>query len=220
MENINFRSSCALLWRRILNTDPKHVFSAAEYQRLMRRHSGDILAQPGYVGANFQPGGIVFVAMNPGNGGDGRGDEDLRMYQSLEALRDVPESGASAAFDKLTAALAEIMPTWKIFANFVAPILPCKDLRIGDVAYVNLLKWRTDSSERLEVLFRRSWEAHTREQLRLLRPGRVIAIQRGAGRPFVRLDAGATRIDIIPGVIGGNIGPSGREVIARICASA
>ena len=53
-----------MLWRRILAADPEVVFGTEA--RLMNRNWADGLPQPGYMGAQYRPGGLVFVSMNPG----------------------------------------------------------------------------------------------------------------------------------------------------------
>lgn len=180
------RESAALFWRGILRTDPDAIFGS-EAHRLLNRHWADRLAQPGYIGARYSPGGLVFVSMNPGAGPqDGLSAEDVRQYRVLERLRDAEDGAVRAAFDDLTTALADIMPTWKIHRNFVAPVLAAAQVDFTQVAYVNLLKWRTRASSGLARLYALSWQHHTRAQLEVLAPSRVIAIGTDAGRACQR----------------------------------
>lgn len=66
------RAPSALLWQRILRTDPDMLFQDIGSQ-LLNRHEFDRLAQPGYVGPQYRPGGLLFISMNPGAGSqDGR----------------------------------------------------------------------------------------------------------------------------------------------------
>jgi hypothetical protein len=122
---------------------------------------------------------------------------------------------ARAVFDELTQVLADIMPGWKIHRNFVAPVLRTA-LDFSQVPYVNLLKWRTVSSSGLARLYALSWDHHTREQLELLAPSRVIAIGSDAGRAFQRHSTACVDFDFIPRAIGNNVGPAGRAALARI----
>ena len=101
-------------------------------------------------------------------------------------------------FDELTQVLADIMPGWKIHQNFVAPVLQAAALDFHQVAYVNLLKWRTTASSGLARLYEISWQHHTREQVELLAPSRVIAIGSDAGRAFQRHSRGPVDFDFIP----------------------
>ena len=84
------------------------------------------------------------------------------------------------------------------------------------MAYVNLLKWRTRASSGLGRLYALSWNHHTREQVELLAPSRVIAIGSDAGHAFKRHYTGAAALDFIPRAIGNNVGPAGRVALGKI----
>jgi hypothetical protein len=213
---VDTRQAAARLWRGILRTDPGAIFGP-EAARLLNRHWADRLPQPGYIGTRYGPGGLVFVSMNPGAGPhDGFSPEDVRQYRALEGLRDADDAALCPAFDELTTALADIMPTWKIHRNFVAPVMAAARVDFSQVAYVNLLKWRTKASSGLARLYALSWQHHTREQLALLAPGRVIAIGSDAGRAYQRHAESPVAFDFIPRVIGNNVGAEGRAALARI----
>ena len=183
----------------------------------MNRNWADRLPQPGYMGLRYRPGGPVFVSMNPGAGPQaGLSADDQRQYGALQRLRDADEAAALAVFDELTQVLAGIMPGWKIYQNFVAPVLHAAGLDFSQVAFVNLLKWRTTASSGLARLYALSWNHHTREQLDLLAPSRVIAIGSDAGRAFQRHSTACVDFDFIPRAIGNNVGPAGRAALARI----
>jgi len=104
----------------------------------------------------------------------------------------------------------------KIQQNFVVPVLRAAALDFSQVAYVNLLKWRTPASSGLARLYALSWNHHTREQLELLAPSRVIAIGSDAGRVFQRHYTAPVYFDFISRAIGNNVGPAGRVALARI----
>jgi hypothetical protein len=210
------REEAALLWRRILRADPEVIFGA-EASRLINRNWADRLPQPGYMGLRYQPGGLVFVSMNPGAGPQGGlSADDQRQYGALQRLRDADEQAAGAVFDELMQVLAGIMPGWKIHQNFVAPVLRAVGLDFSEVAYVNLLKWRTTASSGLARLYALSWDHHTREQLELLAPSRVVAVGSDAGHAFQRHYTAPVDFDFIPRAIGNNVGPAGRVALARI----
>jgi hypothetical protein len=183
----------------------------------MNRNWSDRLPQPRHIGLRYRPGGLVFVSMNPGAGPQaGLSVDDQRQYAALQRLRDGDEDAARAALDELTQVLADIVPGWKIQQNFVAPVLRAAGLDFSEVGYVNLLKWRTKPDVGLARLYALSWDHHTREQLELLAPSRVVAIGSEAGRAFQRHYALAAEFDFIPRAIGNNVGPAGRAALARI----
>jgi len=211
-----FHKSLALHWRETLRLDPEAIFGS-EAKRLLNRNWGDRVPQPGYVGINYRPGGLVFVSMNPGGGPlEGLGQEDLKMYAALQRLRDCNTAQASKSFAGLSGLLHEVMQTWKIYKVFVAPVLEYSGNEFSNTAYLNLLKWRTQKSSGLRTLYKLSWENHTRQQLELLQPSVVVAIGTDAGREFRRYYTNDIQFQAIPRVIGNNIGQPGREALAEI----
>jgi hypothetical protein len=214
MPNVN---ELALLWQRILRTDAQTLFGA-DASRLQTRGWGDRIAQPGYVGCEYAQGGLVFVSMNPGGGRekDGPNADDVRQYDVLNRLRDDGTDSMVPTFYELMTVLGEIMPGWKIYRNFVAPVLDSAGVSFQKVAYFNLLKWRTESSSGLNRLYDVSWHDHVREQLELLAPSTVIAVGSDAGKAFRRHHQKTIHFDVIPRVIGNNVGGPGREALARI----
>ncbi len=208
----------ALLWRRILRQSPSQIFGA-EAHRLLDRNWGDRIPQPGYVGREYSPRGLIFVSMNPGGGPkQGLGPKDLAQYKMLEALRDATEADAPSAFLEFVALLERIMPTWRISRNFVLPVLEYAQVDFVHVAYLNLLKWRTRQSSGLARLYDLSWQHHTGEQFSLLKPSVVVAIGSDAGNAFRRHSMADVHLEVIPRVIGSNIGPAGRGALERIKA--
>lgn len=215
--NSSLRLKLAHLWQRILKTDPEELFGN-QCSRLLSRNWGDQIPQPGYAGARYQPGGILFIGMNPGGGpSEGLGEADLDQYRALEGLRNSDETELGAKFEELNNLLARLMRQWKIYKNFVAPILDCANLEFSRVAYLNLIKWRTKSGKDLNRLYDLSWRAHTGDQIETLSPGLVIAIGKGVGCAFCRHNIGKFPFVAIPRVVGDNIGPRGREAVAKIC---
>jgi hypothetical protein len=214
--DVAFRSALAEQWQRILRLDPDTIFRE-ERGKLLQRNWGDRLAQPGYVGMGYSPGGIAFVSMNPGAGDqEGLSPYDLQQYALLQALRDAPEGQRVEKFNELTTTLAEVMPIWRIFKVFVSPVLTSTRVGFESVAYLNLLKWRTSQSNSLQKLYAKSWTSHVADQFRLLRPSKVVAIGVDAGKAFRELYTYKIAIEVIPRVIGNNIGVPGREALARI----
>ena len=115
--------------------------------------------------------------------------------------------------------LQEIMPTWTIAQRFVFPILDRTGILFSEIAYFNLLKWRTSESNRLGKLYDLSWQDHTAEQVELLKPSLVIAIGMDAGKAFRAKYAELEHFDVIPRVIGNNIVPPGRRSTGFACGS-
>ncbi len=108
--------------------------------------------------------------------------------EPLQRLRDADEAAALAVFDELTQVLADIMPGWKIHQNFVAPVLRAAGLDFSQVAYVNLLKWRTKASSGLARLYALSLSG---------RSGYGLAPQVGLEPTTLRLTAECSTIELL-----------------------
>ena len=206
-----------MLWWRILRQNPNDLFGP-EVAKLRNQTWGDRIPQPGYLGNDYVPGGIMFVSMNPGGSQRDRpGTTDEQQLLALKKLGECARADSLRGFANLRAVLERIMPTWSIYRNFVAPILECAKLRFSHVVYLNLLKWRTQKDAALDRLYALSWQHHTREQFDLLRPGVVIAIGLGSGDAFKQLNSNDVRLFKIRRIMN-NIHPEGRAEIKRICA--
>ena len=168
------RSELAQLWQSILRTDPDRLFGWDAERLAERPGSGDELPQPGFVGPSYRPGGVLFLGNNPGKGTlpfDALEEQHVRALRNLEAAD--PDS-LSGSFGTLLESLMQIMSRWDIVRNYVRPIISKADMDLDSIAYLNLLKWRCDNPTM--YMFHQSWQAHTREQYRLLRPRFAIAI--------------------------------------------
>lgn len=207
------------LWQKILKTEPEKLFGDLN-ELLQNRNWGDRIPQPGYVGKLYAKGGVVFVGMNPGGGpNDGLSERDIELYRGLENLRESDVRNSAKQFELVNSLLASSIPTYKYARTYVVPVLQGSGMHMTDVAYLNLLKWRTRSKTsvaNLNKLYDRSWYDHTGKQIELLAPRLVVAVGSDAGRAFKRHTAEVPTVEVIPRVIGNNIDSRGKEVIKRI----
>jgi len=211
----------ARLWQRILRTDTDRLFGKVYNARLLHRVESDIeidIAQPGYVGLAYS--GLVFLSMNPGNGSsNGLGEEDKRQYKALRQLRNAGPGHVTQVFQELNNILFEITPTWRIYKMLVRPILSPAGWDLSQIAYLTLLQWRTSKSSGLNRLYRICWNAHTREQLDLLKPKIIVVLGKGAWRTLHRYDYPADS-RCIPRCIGDRrVSPEGKKAIETVCES-
>lgn len=214
--DVKLRRTLALMWQNILKTDPKKLYGD-QYDRLLNRNWGDRIPQPGYVGHSYAKGGIVFVGMNPGGGPkEGLGDRDKTLYKGLEGLRDADNRTRVKAFEEVNSLLESMIPTYKYARSYVMPVLQGAGLQMADVAYLNLLKWRTRGGVSLNKLYDISWCDHTSEQIGTLAPRMVVAVGVDAGKALSRHQMDAVCIETIPRVIGNNIDDRGKKAIRRI----
>jgi hypothetical protein len=187
-EQAAFVLEVARLWQEILRVRREDLFEGILDLAIDRSHGYDRLPQPGYVGLNYRRGGLLLVAQNPANDSAARGLSltDQTQYALLEVLRDaLSEEEIDKAFQALMAALAatDTMPSWKIVRNCVGPLLSRLDLSFTEVAYINLVKYRTAGTSVPSALDDRSW-AHVAQQVSVLQPNFILAIGEGVRKKF------------------------------------
>jgi hypothetical protein len=212
----------ALLWQKILRSDHAEAFAGTVGSAIDRSHGHDRLPQPGFVGSRYQPRGIMILGQNPGNDAIGKGGSaaDLHQYDILGRLRDaVDTEAATAASKELMAALGSaVMPTWLIVQNVVWPLLTALDLALDDIAYTNLVKFRTFDSSFASRIYDWSWPA-TSKQICLLEPSVIIALRIGTYDKFERRYKGSARHFRVQRSRGDTRLPNeGRKDIERIAA--
>jgi len=183
--NGKLKQDLAALWQRILRTDATKLFGK-HHKSIRDYNEDDWIAQPGYVGSQYRTRGLVFVAVNPG--GQKREDigfADSKQYKLLKKLRDAAPKFRVAAFENLNRDLVRSMKNWNIYRRYIPEILKGTDIGFSDVAYVNLVKWRTVGEGMPRAVVKISWEAHTREQLALLRPSLIVSLGKSIAGPFI-----------------------------------
>ena len=178
------REELANIWRSILRADPTALFESESARLEARAGLGDEIAQPGLVGPRYASGGVLFLGKNPGKGGSDISESDRIQYDLLRALRDAPDSELLERFDSLNEILAtRVMPSWSLVQKYIQPVFAAAGWSMLNVAYLNLLKWRSEAVN--TTLLRASWSAHTRLQYRALRPSFVVVLGRTTFDPFV-----------------------------------
>lgn len=174
------REALAELWHEILSfSNRAHELFGPHTSRLLDRHEDDRIPHPGFVGLRYRCGGLLFLGMNPGNGGDGRNTSELPHNRLLRQLKDSGRGRRLGAFEELMEYDTHWYPQIRIMRTLVTPILAEAGFGFESIAYMNVLKWRTSSSSGLKPLFEISLRSHTLAQLATLDPG-VIAVL-GAG---------------------------------------
>jgi hypothetical protein len=212
------RAELSMLWQEISNRKSVEVLGDGA-QMLRNSNPGDNLPQPGFVGAKYRSGSVLFIAMNPG--GKGLSAETAQVHQVIEQLQCASAGSLLDAFEALNGVHRIVVPNWKIFVNFVRPILDCTGLTIDDIAYINLLKWRTRSGVKpreFQRLYESSWQAYTQRQVAKLIPGAVVAIGSDAGKAFAKLCPHHPYLSSIPRAIGNNVRPETTSAIALACS--
>jgi len=189
----------ATIWYQIMNTAPFEHPDLGQWLRDER--DTDILPQPGYVGANYRPGGTLLVAQNPGMFRGSRLDaDDDPYYTALTNMKEaVPDK--IAAFHNLNRVYAAVAPYWHYYKKVLKPVFDALKLTLPDVAHINLVKWRSKSYIR-KALYDLSWRSHTCAQLRELAPGFIVALGEGTKKALCRRYTGTTEIEVVPRTFG------------------
>ena len=172
MDKLN-RDQLAALWQGILSHTgrPQEVFGEFS-DRLLVCPEGhvDQLPHPGYVGRNYHRGGLLFLAMNPGNGTQGPDPGQEPHYAGLRRLKETSPLARREAFDALMSYDETWHPQIRIMNVVVKPVMEGVGCGHDSIAYMNVLKWRTKDSGRLAPLYKISMKAHTLGQLEALDP--------------------------------------------------
>ena len=178
-EEVN-RETLAEIWARILSftEHPQDVFGLFSERLLDRQASDeDRLPHPGYVGRNYSKGGLLFLAMNPGNGPtNGPDPAEAPHYEALRSLRHARSQVRRLSFDALMSYDESWYPQIRIMTVVVKPIMDGTGTHLDSIAYMNVLKWRTKKSSGLAPLYRLSMKAHTLDQLEALDPGLIVIL--------------------------------------------
>lgn len=221
------REKLAGLWQSILSyTDrPQEIFGVHS-ERLFDRHHSDVdrLPHPGFVGRNYRQGGILFLGMNPGNGTAVMDPGQEPHYEGLRKLRNATAEGRLKAFEALMAYDESWYPSIRIMDVVVGPVLRGTGHGFDAVAFMNVLKWRTQGSSELAPLYRASMAAHTLEQMAGLKPGLIVLLGVGVSKVLQGIPdferAYGDRCVTIPRTRGDHrLDPKGHEAVAMACAA-
>ena len=192
MQEIAFRkpdrSRLATLWQAILAFAYHREALFEHYMsRLLDRHTEDRLPHPGFVGTGYGSGGLLFLGMNPGAGGDGRARDEIPHYEGLRELKTAAPERRLQAFEQLMEYDAGWYPSIRIMQTIVTPVLSGAGLTYASIAYLNVLKWRTAKSAGLTPLYKISLRAHTLEQLAEINPGTIAVLGMGLAKDLAGL---------------------------------
>ena len=188
----------ASLWYKIIRTEPFASPRVGDWLR--STGESDRIPQPGFVGARYREGGTLLLGMNPGGKGKTDTEHDKRFFDSLGCLAGSDDDPVQS-FLEWNIVFEEVACTWRpYYPNLMSPILQKLDKKLADVAYLNVLKWRNrpEANHVRPVLYDLSWEAHTRDQVTLLNPNKIIVLGKKAADWFTRKYEGKAGLHIIP----------------------
>lgn len=174
----------------------------------------------GYVGTRYEPGkGVLLLAINPGGGGDAytaRIPEDEVFYPLLLAFKS-SDSGVREAFERVNTSFARIVQSWNLW-RILGPTLDAAGLQLDEVAYMNVVPYRTRENKTPPASARRvGWERIVAPTIELLDPKALISLGKKAGSVVDSLCLDDRKRYCVPRTIGdAYISDDARSVLAEI----
>ena len=201
-----FRESLALLVHENTQVSRKQIFGSNESASRPISLPNDAETMfAGYVGAEYAPGGLVLLGINPGGGGDAytrRTSDDQVFYPFLERLKTAPPDARLEAFEDVNRTSVPILQQWNLW-RIVRPTIEAAGRTIQQVAYLNAVPYRTRQDKPpLLAAQRRAWEQLTGPFIPALEPAAIVALGMKAGRVLVRFYVGEATTYCVPRTIG------------------
>lgn len=168
-------------------TTRSSIFGSADVLMPISETVDAATAAPGFIGPNYGPGGVLILSINPAGGKDNRvsGPDDKRMYAAFRTLAAASDELLVPAFHDLNRLILAQMPGWRVFNQHTSPVLDALDVRLEQVAYVYVVPFRTRDDQGAKIpsdVVDRAYRTGLADQLSVLNPGVIIAIDRHSER--------------------------------------
>jgi hypothetical protein len=160
----------------------------------------------GYVGLNYVLGqGLLLLAINPGGGGDAytcRIPEDEVFYPLLAQFKSATPTNVVTSFEQVNEAFARIVQSWNLW-RILEPTLRAAGRRLEEVAYMNVVPYRTRGDKMPPIAARRTaWNLIVDPTIRLLAPRAIITLGKKAGSVVESLYSDDISTYCVPRTIG------------------
>ncbi|MBI4774950.1 MAG: hypothetical protein HY788_12365 [Deltaproteobacteria bacterium] len=133
------------------------------------RDSGENVPQPGFIGRNYRPKGLVLVGRNPAVCKPEHREQDAAYTDVLRRLKRKPTPELK---EELTVLLEDYMPKWWIIKKF--PFDEC-EVGLDDIAFFNVVRCRmTKDKHHPAQGVINNCRPHFERWLDLLEPGLLI----------------------------------------------
>jgi len=219
-----FRKSLASHFNLMARVSRREIFGDADTKyRPINLPEDNSTMFAGYVGRDYSPGdGLVLLAINPGGGGDAytrRIPEDEVFYPLLIAFKQAKGSSILPAFEAINDAFVPIVKGWNLW-RILEPTLRAAEARIEQVAYMNVVPYRTREDKMPPVAARRTaWGEIIQPTLDLLAPRATITLGKKAGAVVEALSDSDVPTYCVPRTIGDSyISDGALEMHSRIKA--
>lgn len=159
----------------------------------------------GFCGPRYKEGGVVFLAINPGGGGDAyasRTPQDIELIPLIERFVAATPEVAPKAFEMMCTSYSAQVQTWNLW-RILRPTLEACRTTIEHVSYLNLFPYRTardirPSSRALHT----AWLDVVTPLLQALQPSMLVALGKKAGTVAERSYQATTPLYVVPRTIG------------------
>ena len=157
----------------------------------------------GYVGVDWKPAvGLLLLAINPGGGGDAyesRTSEDQKFIPLLTRFKETEPSEVLESFELVNRAFMRIVKGWGIWKKILDPTLNAAGVALEDVAYLNIVPYRTRNNQMPPAAAReRAWKRIVEPSLELLAPRAIVAMGQKAGNVVERWYVGNRDVYCVP----------------------
>ena len=200
------RNDIAEFWHKCAQIRRKDIFGLEDalrpnYRLRSLQWQVDVAAV-GFVGNDYQPGGVAMLSVNPAGGRDDLEPNPASdgMYESLLAFRDSKPNGLRSAFGRSHDAFSRSFPNWTITRSHYRKILEELGREIDELAFLYVVPFRTrgdKGSTMKERFLANGYERHLKRQMALLTPGTVVAMDRpseDAAKRYKREQAPETKV--------------------------
>ncbi|AKI03198.1 uracil DNA glycosylase superfamily protein [Hoeflea sp. IMCC20628] len=216
------RCSLARHFHDLTQITRSEIFGDTDAQlRPINLTSDSAIMFSGYVGSGYEVNkGILLLGINPGGGGDAyekRSLEDELFYPLLKDFRGSSEKSALDDFELINKEFATIVKGWNLW-RILEPTLSAAGATIDDVAYMNIVPYRTRDDKFPPSLVRKTaWEYIVAPTLKIISPRAVIALGKKAGSIVDTQLRGRQHVYCVPRTIGDSyISEQARLVLSDI----
>lgn len=182
----DYRRSLAIHFHRLTRISRHDLFGEADSQLRPKNLPTDNETMfAGFVGSKYVCGkGLLLLGINPGGGGDSyakRISEDEVFYPRLHAFKSANDDSILEHFENINESFVRIVKGWKLWRIF-KPTLIAAALDLDDVAYMNIVPYRTRANKMPPIAARRtSWDKIVAPTSEVLCPRAIIALGKKAG---------------------------------------
>jgi len=204
---MEFREAISQHFHQLVQVSRKDIFgdSDLKYSPINLPEDSAIMFA-GYIGVNYQQGsGLLLLAINPGGGGDAytkRIPDDEIFYPLLMEFKQAGDAEVLPSFERINNSFASIVQRWNLW-RILKPTLEAANKSINDVAYMNIVPYRTRGDILPPVAARKeAWRCIIEPTIQLLNPNAVVTLGKKAGSVVEKLYSGERHLYCVPRTIG------------------